>query len=187
MLQNTFYIICHNIRSLYNVGSIFRTSDAFGADKIILTGYTGTPKNPKLEKTALGAEKLVAWEYKKQLKRVIQKLKKKGFQIVALENNVPLTLFPPPLTPPSPFAKASEDRQAGGERNRGERFMVLNKFKPKFPLALLLGEEVKGTKPNYLKLCDKIVEIPMKGKKESLNVSVAFGIAVHHIDRFRNS
>ena len=167
MLQNTFYIICHNIRSLYNVGSIFRTSDAFGADKIILTGYTGTPKNPKLEKTALGAEKLVAWEYKKQLKRVIQKLKKKGFQIVALENNVPLTLFPSPA--------------------RGKGVIELNKFKPKFPLALLLGEEVKGTKPNYLKLCDKIIEIPMKGKKESLNVSVAFGIAVHHIDRFRNS
>jgi len=152
-----FYLICHNIRSLYNVGSIFRTADAFGIDKIILTGYTGTPKNPRLAKTSLGAEETVPWLFTKQLKRVIEKLKGEGLKIVALENNVT-----PPLAPPS----------KGGE---------LGKFLPKFPLALLLGEEVKGIKQNFLKLCDEIVEIPMLGKKESLNVSVAAGIAMHHI------
>ena len=113
--QNTFYIICHNIRSLYNVGSIFRTADAFSVTKIFLTGYTGTPKNPRLSKTSLGAEKTVGWEYRKNLKKVLDKLKKEKFQIIALENNVPNS-------------------------------MSLNKFKPKFPMALLLGEEVAGTK-----------------------------------------
>lgn len=156
MIQNTFYIICHNIRSLYNVGSVFRIADAFAINKIFLTGYTGTPKNPRLSKTSLGAEKTVAWEYRRHLKKVLNKLKKEKFQIIALENNVPNT------TP-------------------------LNRFKTKFPMALLLGEEVAGTKSRYLKMCDKIVDIPMKGSKESLNVSVAAGIAVHYISQFRNS
>ncbi|MFA6549497.1 MAG: TrmH family RNA methyltransferase [Candidatus Margulisiibacteriota bacterium] len=166
MMSQKFFVIAHNIRSLYNVGSIFRTADAFGVDKIFLTGYTGTPKNPRLAKTALGAEKTVPWEYCKQLKRVFDrlgntrgrleqsltgdKLRQQGMQIVALENNVP-------------------------------NVIPLNKFKPHFPLALLLGEEVKGTKKDYLSLCDKIVEIPMQGQKESLNVSVAFGIAAYSL------
>lgn len=154
MARNSFYIIAHNIRSLYNVGSIFRTADAFGVDKIILTGYTGTPKNPRLAKTALGAEKYVAWEYQKQVKRVLRQLKKQKFNLVALENNVPRTT-------------------------------ILNTFKPKFPLALMLGEEVGGIKKDYLKMCDRIIEIPMKGEKESLNVSVAFGVAVYHINNYK--
>lgn len=150
--RNTFYIIVHNIRSLYNVGSLFRSADAFGVDKIFLSGYTGTPKNPRLAKTALGAEHSVEWEYRKQLKKIIDELRRKNFQIVALENNVPETV-------------------------------AIEKFKPKFPLALLLGEEVGGIKKDYLKLCDKIVEIPMQGSKESLNVSVAAGIAMHCISQ----
>lgn len=172
-----FYVIAHNIRSLYNVGSLFRTADAFGIDKIILTGYTGTPKNPRLIKTSLGAEKTVAWEYQKRLLPLLKKLKEEKVQIVGLENNVPLTLpsprkreeavkrennVKPPLTPP----------YKGGK---------LAAFTPKFPMALLLGEEVEGIKKDYLKLCDKIIEIPMRGKKESLNVSVAAGIAMYHV------
>ncbi|MDP2933583.1 MAG: TrmH family RNA methyltransferase [bacterium] len=154
-MSEKFFVIAHNIRSLYNVGSIFRTADAFGVDKIYLTGYTGTPKNPRLQKTALGAEKTVNWEYCKQFKRAFDKLRQQGTQIVALENNVP-------------------------------NVIPLNKFKPKFPLALLLGEEVKGIKKDYLALCDKIVEIPMQGKKESLNVSVVFGIAAYYIKNCPN-
>lgn len=146
----TFYLIAHNIRSLYNVGSFFRTADAFGVEKIFLTGYTGTPKNPRLGKTALGAEKIVPWEYNKRLKTVLDKLKRKKVSIIALENNVAGTI-------------------------------PLNKFKPEFPLALLLGEEVSGIKKNHLNSCDKIVEIPMRGKKESLNVAVALGIAAYYV------
>jgi 23S rRNA (guanosine2251-2'-O)-methyltransferase len=144
-----FFVIAHNIRSLYNVGSIFRTADAFGVTKIYFTGYTGTPKNPnhaiKISKSALGAEQWVPWEYGYSPARLIKRLKAQGIKIVALE-----------IAPKS---------------------IKINKFKPKFPLALILGEEVRGVSKTLLKLCDQTVEIPMVGKKESLNVSVAFGIA----------
>jgi 23S rRNA (guanosine2251-2'-O)-methyltransferase len=152
-MSKEFYVIAHNIRSLYNVGSIFRTADALGIAGIYLTGYTGNPDDynnqKQIAKVALGAEKFVPWEYYKSASRLIKKLKTEGINIVALENNVTST--------------------------------PLKKFKPEFPLALVLGEETKGIPKPILKLCDKIVEIPMKGKKESLNVSVAFGIAAYAI------
>jgi 23S rRNA (guanosine2251-2'-O)-methyltransferase len=149
-MNKEFFVIAHNIRSLYNVGALFRTCDALGIDKLYLTGYTGTPKNPRLSKTALGAEKTVPWESCTQLRRLIGKLKAGGVKVVALENNVPGTID-------------------------------LAKFKPSFPLALIIGEETRGLKKNYLELCDSVVEIPMRGKKESLNVAVAFGMAVYQI------
>ena len=147
--HKAFYVIAHNIRSLYNVGSIFRTADAFNVTKIFLTGFTGTPDNPshakKIGKVALGAEKFVAWEYIKSPGALINKLKKEKVRIIGLENNV----------------KAKN----------------VTKFRPKFPLALVLGEETTGINKKLLKLCDEVIEIPMFGKKESLNVAVAFGIA----------
>lgn len=153
--KKEFYVIAHNIRSLYNVGSIFRSSDAFGVTKIYLTGYTGRPDHsihgPKIAKSALGAESFVPWEYKKSPTKLIKDLKAAKVSIVALENNV--------------------------------KSIKLSKFKPKFPMALLLGEEVKGINKNLLKLCNKTVEIPMVGKKESLNVSVAFGVAAYEISK----
>ena len=153
-----FFVIAHNIRSLYNVGSIFRTADAFGVTKIYLTGYTGTPQNPihkkKIAKVALGAEEWVSWEYFKSPQSVIRVLKKQKVKIIGLENNISVGAG---LGRPQP----------------------LDKFKPKFPLALILGEEVGGINKLLIKLCDKLVEIPMFGKKESLNVSVAFGIAAY--------
>lgn len=152
-MKNLFYLICPNIRSLYNIGSIFRTADGAGIDKIFLTGFSGAPPNPKIEKVALGATKSVAWEYHYQTWRVIEKLKKQGFQIVALEQT-----------------KNSVDYK---------------KFKPKFPLALVVGNEVKGISANILKRCHKIVHLPMRGKKESLNVSVALGIAIYKFNEFR--
>lgn len=153
LVNKDFFVIAHNIRSLYNVGSIFRTADAFGVTKIYLTGYTGAPQNPvqqkRIAKSALGAEKWVPWEYKKSAAGLIKDLKLKKVNIVALENNV--------------------------------KTISILKFKPKFPLALVLGEEVKGIPKPILKLCDSAIEIPMFGKKESLNVSVAFGIAAYKI------
>lgn len=151
-----FLVIAHNIRSLHNVGSIFRTADAFGVSKLYLTGFTGTPdyyvhKN-KIEKVALGAEKFVPWEYVKSPIKLIKALRAKKIQIIALENHLPVgTGIARPIN--------------------------IEKFKPKFPLALVLGQERKGISKAILNLCDTAVEIPMLGKKESLNVSVAFGIA----------
>lgn len=151
--EKQVYVIAHNIRSLLNVGSVFRTADAFGITKIYLTGYTGTPANPihknKIAKSALGAETWVPWEYEKSAVRLIKRLKLEKIQIVALENNV--------------------------------KSVNIQKFKPNYPIALLLGEEVRGISSTLLKLCDKVVEIPMQGKKESLNVSVAFGIAAYQL------
>lgn len=145
MKQKVFFVICDNIRSLYNVGSIFRTADALGIKKIYLCGITGTPKQEGIKKVSLGAENFVSWEYVKQTGRLMQKLKANGVQIIALEQ-----------------IKNSVD---------------LGRFKPRFPCALVLGNEVNGVSKAVLKKCDAVVEIPMAGKKESLNVAVAFGIA----------
>ena len=145
------YLIAHNIRSLHNVGSIFRNADAFGVTKVFLTGYTGTPPDSRLAKVALGAEEFVPWEYKKSLARVVKKLRAEKVKIAVLENNV------------------------------NYKVTSLAKYKPKFPLALILGEETKGNTKTILDLADDILEIPMHGQKESLNVSVACGVALYGI------
>lgn len=153
------YLILHNIRSAYNVGSIFRTADGVGAFKVYLTGYTPAPYGGKkilmhqaekmIAKTALGAEKHILWEKTKDIGKLIQKLKKEGVRIVAVEQS-----------------KSSVDYK---------------KFRPKFPLALVLGNEVRGIDKKILKQCDAAIEIPMRGKKESLNVAVAAGIVMYEL------
>lgn len=150
--DSVFFVLAHNIRSLHNVGSFFRTSDVFGVSKLFLTGYTGHPPDPRLGKVALGAELTVPWEYNKSPVRLIKKLKTQypGLSIVGLENNVANTVS-------------------------------LQSFIPEGPILLILGEEVKGLPKNVRTLCNIFVEIPQFGTKESLNVSVAFGIAACHI------
>lgn len=148
--KKEFYVICQNIRSLFNVGSIFRTADAFGVDRIYLTGITGRPPRKEISKVALGAENYIPWEYHRQPARLIKILRKQGIRIVALE-------------------------QVKGKS------ISLSKWKPKFPVALILGYEPKGLPKSLIKLSDDVVEIPMFGEKESLNVGVAFGVAANHI------
>lgn len=147
--MKNFYVICDNIRSLENIGSIFRTADALGVSKIFLCGISGQPPNHKISKTALGAEKIIPFEHYKQTWRLIGKLKRDKINTIALEQN-----------------KTAIDYR---------------KFKPKFPLALILGNEVKGISKKVLEKSDKIIYLPMSGQKESLNVSVAFGVAGYHI------
>jgi len=149
MRMKDFYVICDNIRSLENIGSIFRTADALGVAKIFLCGISGTPPNHKISKTALGAETTVPFEYHKQTARLIKKLKQQKVFIVALEQSPQSILYA--------------------------------KLKPRYPLALIIGNEVKGISKNTLKLADNIIHLPMKGKKESLNVAVAFGVAGYQI------
>lgn len=144
-MKKKFFVICHNIRSRENVGSIFRTSDAFGIDKIFLAGFTPAPPHSKISKTALGAEEWILWKKVYSTARLIKKLKREGFLVIALEQH--------------------------------KQSMKVSRFKYEKPIALVLGNEVKGLSPAILKQCDKILEIPMKGKKESLNVAVAFGVA----------
>ena len=163
----TMIAILHNIRSLHNVGSMFRTADGAGVEKIYLTGITPAPvdefghSRPQLTKVSLGAEKFVPWDNTarspKAINKLFEKLKKDGYKIFALEINKK-------SVPYHKITTSSQD-QGSCEDNK---------------LALVVGNEVRGLSPSILKKCDRILEIPMRGKKESLNVAVAFGIAVYH-------
>ncbi len=154
------YLIVHNIRSAYNVGSILRTADGAGVTKVYLTGYTPKPFREKedpyitapqkmIAKTALGAQNFVNWEEKKEVLDLIEKLKEENFFIVALEQD--------------------------------EKSVRIKEVSWQFPIALILGNEAKGIDKEILQQCDLITEIPMRGQKESLNVSVATGIAVYEM------
>ena len=145
-------LILHDIRSIENVGAMFRTADAAGINKIYLTGYTPAPldrfgrKRGDLAKAALGAEEFVKWESKKSLPALLRILRREKFQIIAIEQD-----------------KKSVDYK---------KVKLTNKN------AFIVGTEVSGIPKNILEKCDIIAEIPMHGKKESLNVSVACGIAL---------
>jgi len=155
MKNSEIFLILHNIRSVHNVGSLFRTADAVGVHKIFLTGYTPTPldrfERPRKDfiKVSLGAEKEVLWEKVSNVKLLIERLKKEGVFVSAVE----------------------QDTKSVNFKNADK----------KSPRALLLGNEVEGISRDILDICDEIIEIPMKGTKESLNVSVAGGIALFSI------
>jgi 23S rRNA (guanosine2251-2'-O)-methyltransferase len=142
-------VILHNVRSLHNVGSIFRTADAVGIEKIYLCGITPEPVDKfgrlrqQLAKVSLGAEKSVPWEKVVGTTRLIDRLKKDKWKIIAIEQNKRSIPY---------FKIKAKD------------------LEPK--TALILGNEVSGLSQSVLERADKILEIPMKGKKESLNVSV---------------
>ncbi len=148
-------ILLHNIRSVYNVGAIFRTADALGVSKIILSGYTPTPidrfNNPRKDfaKCSLGAEKTVAWEYLTTPFKALSKLKEEGFDIVSIEQDL----------------KSVDYKQ----------------YKPAKKTVIIFGNEVSGVSKKLLSLSNSIIEIPMNGKKESLNVSVSAGIVLFRL------
>lgn len=155
------YVLCDNIRSLYNVGSIFRTSDGAGiVKKIFLTGMTGYPKQndpdhhqtARIAKTSLGAEKNIDWHYEKDSKILLQKLKNNGVKIYALENNIK-------KIKPKDYSSIKYD----------------------FPLVLVIGHEVRGVSSEILDIVDETISIPMNGIKESLNVASAYAIAIYEI------
>jgi 23S rRNA (guanosine2251-2'-O)-methyltransferase len=143
--------LLHNIRSLHNVGSMFRTADGAGVEKLFLCGETGTPPRAEIAKTALGAEESVPWEYWMDARECVERLKREGIRIVALE-----------------LAPQSVDYRS---------------FVKKGLVCLVVGNEVDGLPPALLALCDGCIRIPMRGKKESLNVSVAFGVAAYELGR----
>lgn len=148
-------LILDNIRSVENVGAIFRTADAVGIDKIYLCGITPCPtdrfgkKRNDLAKSALGAEEFVNWEYIENILTLVKKLKKENYKIIALEQD-----------------KKSKHYSKIKLNNRN---------------AFVLGNEVDGVNKNILKIVDEIAEIPMRGEKESLNVSVATGVFLYGI------
>jgi 23S rRNA (guanosine2251-2'-O)-methyltransferase len=149
-------LVLDNIRSVANVGSIFRTADCLGVSKIILVGTTPAPidrfgrKRKDFVKVSLGAEEFVKWEHVSDTLPVLEKLKEEKYKIIALEQH-----------------KDSKSLEA--------RTKKLKHF------ALIVGNEVEGVSKNVLKMCDEILEIPMRGQKESMNVSVSTGIALFNL------
>jgi tRNA G18 (ribose-2'-O)-methylase SpoU len=148
------YLILENIRSAYNVGSIFRTADGAGVSKIFLIGYTPAPLDrfgraqPEIEKTSLGASKEILWEHQLSIEDVLRRLKEEGVTIVAVE--------------------------------QGRQAVSLLEFTASEAVAYILGNEIDGVSEMALAHADAVVEIPMLGTKESLNVSVAAGIVLYH-------
>lgn len=148
-----FYVLAHNIRSMHNVGAIFRTSDGAGVDKLFLTGYTAIPPRVEITKSALGAETWIPWEHEKDPLTVISRLRRDTVSVVALEQT--------------------------------KDAIEISEFTPTFPLCLVVGNEINGVPDDILQQCDTVVQLPMRGRKESLNVSVAFGIAAYEIAKQR--
>lgn len=156
-------VIVHDIRSCHNVGSLLRTAEGFGVEKVYFTGYSPYPPTENderlphisrklardIHKTALGAEDLITWEHQNDISKLITRLKLDGFTICALEQSpsaIPLPDYTAPLK-----------------------------------VALLLGREVEGIDRDLLTECDELLEIPMAGKKESFNVVQAAAIALYHL------
>jgi tRNA G18 (ribose-2'-O)-methylase SpoU len=141
-------VILDNIRSLNNVGSVFRTSDAFRIEKIILCGFTATPPHKEIHKTALGAEDSVEWQFAENTEDAVSTLKNAGYTICSIEqveNSVPLPDF-----------QVSKDKK----------------------YALIFGNEVKGVQQKVVDLSDYSIEIPQEGTKHSLNISVSAGVVL---------
>ena len=145
-------ILVENVRSVHNVGSIFRSADGFGADKIYLTGYTAHPPREDLHKTALGAEDTVPWEYYENPLDVVKVVKKQGASLVLIEQT-----------------KESKS---------------IYEIDWKFPICFIVGNEVSGVSEVLSELADIHSELPMRGIKQSLNVSVATGVAGYEFARY---
>lgn len=149
--KNPLAIVLDNVRSMHNVGSVFRTADSFLAEQVILCGYTPQPPHRDIQKTALGATETVSWKhYAKTVEAVIE-LKEKGYRIIAIEqveNSISLNHF---------------------------RAIAQTK------IAVIFGNEVTGVSDDVLALCDAAIEIPQAGMKHSLNISVAAGIVLWKI------
>ena len=154
-------LVAHNLRSTHNVGSLLRTAEGLGVNKVFLTGYTPYPNSnddarlphesakltKQIQKTALGAEEYIDWLHKTDIIEVIEKLKTNGYSIVGLE-------------------------QLPGA-------VQLSEYTPTNKVALILGREVEGLESEVADLCDTIIEIPMRGKKESFNVVQAAAMALY--------
>ncbi|MEE1226969.1 MAG: RNA methyltransferase [Bacteroidales bacterium] len=149
--KSPLIIIADNVRSMHNVGSIFRTSDAFLVEKIYLCGITPTPPHREIQKTALGATESVDWQYAENTLDVINQLKKEGWTILALEQTTNSVML-------------DELKVEKGEK-----------------IAIVLGNEVDGVNQEVINLCDKAVEIPQFGTKHSFNVSVSCGIMLWQV------
>ncbi|MBQ4520409.1 MAG: RNA methyltransferase [Bacteroidaceae bacterium] len=141
-------VVLDEVRSLHNVGSVFRTSDAFRVESIYLCGITATPPHPEIHKTALGAEDSVSWIYYKDTRDAVNQLKDEGYTVLSIE-------------------------QVEGSTMLQDVELEENK-----KYAIVFGNEVKGVKQEVVDMCDGCIEIPQFGTKHSLNISVTAGMVI---------
>ena len=146
-------VVLDHVRSLYNVGSVFRSSDAFRIEGVLLCGITAQPPHPEIHKTALGAEESVNWKYFERTEDAVSWLKQQGYKVLAVEQCEGSTML--------------QDFQLQPDRK----------------YAIVLGNEVKGVQQQVVDMCDGCLEIPQFGTKHSLNVSVAAGIVLWHLSK----
>ena len=146
-------VVLDNVRSLNNIGSIFRTADAFGVEHIALCGITATPPHREIHKTALGAEETVEWSHYKETVECVEEMKLRGYVVYAVE-------------------LAHDSIKLGGGRIAIDH-----------PVALVFGNEIDGVQEEVMELCDGALEIPQYGTKHSLNVSCAAAIAIWEISK----
>lgn len=154
-------VVLDNVRSLNNIGSVFRTSDAFRVEHIALCGITATPPHREIHKTALGAEESVAWSYHEDTAECVKKLKEQGYRVYAVElahDSIKLgTAWTAGVSP-------------AGKQDAGET--------PAVHVAIVFGNEIEGVQEEVMELCDGFLEIPQEGTKHSLNVSCAAAIVI---------
>lgn len=148
-------VVLENIRSAYNVGSVFRTADAFLIEAIYIIGYSAKPPHKEIKKTALGAEETVRWKYFKKTEEAIEELRSLGYKLYAVEQ-----------------AEGSHELQAMSHE-------------PDQKLAVVFGNEVTGVEQSTILLCDGCVEIPQLGMKHSLNIATAAGVVLWELVRGR--
>lgn len=146
-------VVLENVRSAYNVGSVFRTADAFLLEGMYICGYTAYPPHKEIKKTALGADETVHWKHFKKIDEAIEELKKLGYKIYAVEQ-----------------AENSIKLQAAS-------------LQPDEKIAVIFGNEVTGVEQSTILQCDGCIEIPQLGMKHSLNVSVAAGVVLWELVR----
>jgi len=149
-----FAVLLDNIRSAWNVGSILRSADGFAFTHAYLCGITPTPDHEAVAKTSLGAEESVTWSYHKDAVKLVNGLKKAGWQIWAMEEDA-----------------------------RAQSIEAVSNPIPSQPAVLILGNEISGVDPGLLEVCDEIFYIPMRGEKKSFNVAMAFSVAAYQLQK----
>ena len=164
-------VVLDDVRSLYNVGSVFRSCDAFRVEAVYLCGITATPPNAEIHKTALGGEDSVDWEYFKTTEEAVEKLKQKGYFVYSIEQVEGSTKL---QNLPEAHDKLF-NQEIESVKQENSSLFTLHSSLPK-GYAVIFGNEVKGVKQNIVDMSDGCLEIPQFGTKHSLNVSVTAGI-----------
>ena len=199
--RHWLHAILDNVRSAWNVGAMFRTADGLGVEKLYLCGITPTPENAAVRKTSLGAEESVQWEYARDSVKLAERLKAEGFTLWGLEQDERAVRLGKTdwgtegETERISTTEEAEKRRGATDGETEKRISTTDETEKRRGatdgmdvankrIALVVGNEVTGVDPDLLDLCDRVVYIPMRGSKRSLNVEVAFAIAAWVVNEY---